>query len=188
MQVDPSGTLRPNHFVEKFLRTFAPDWAWENQRDDGAHEKMNERLVQEQADMDRFTNSLRTRHVTPNRPSPWLLPQLLQMKAADITTWPTLRILKLITGMSERTITKVIRRLEPKSGEICVAKCRPRYQKKGGLPKRFAPRLVLGVIKVFESDLENAPLNLKEKQEARGWITTLKRSLCHKVRTSVLGT
>jgi hypothetical protein len=90
--------------------------------------------------------------------------------------------------MSERTITKVILRLEPKSGEICVAKCRPRYQKKGGLPKRFAPRLVLGVINVFETDLENAPLDIQEKQAAREWIIKLKRSLCHKIRGSVSGT
>ena len=188
MQVDPTQSLRPNHFAERFLQKFAPNWPWESQRDDGAHERTNEKLAQEHADMDRFANALRLRHATPHKAAAWLLDELRQIKGHDVATWPTLRHLKLATAMSERTIAQVVSQLKPNPGEVRVVSWRPVYQKRGHPPKRFAPRLVIGVIDFYMNDLENAPLDTQQKNALLASAARLKKSLAQKIRLSVSGT
>jgi len=62
------------------------------------------------------------------------------------------------------------------AGEVRVVNWRPVYQKRGHPPKRFAPRLVIGVIDFYMKDLENAPLDTQQKNALLASAARLKRS------------
>lgn len=147
--VDPTGALSTRHFAERFLQKYAPDWNWRAQRETGRYERQNERIARMHAELARHDKALRTRFVTPDEPDAEWLSKLQKIRPEQPSSWATLRVLKFATGMPERAIWRMIMRAEPQEYEICVVGRRPVYQKRGGLPKRYAPRLVVVVLDEF---------------------------------------
>ena len=101
------------------------------------------------------------------------------------TTWPSLRELKLATAISERTLGKIIRNLKPKKTEITKEPrivprifdaSRRKFSRRGAVPLRYGPRLVVGVLNEFVNRLPEFPLDKKEREGMRKTAVRVKRA------------
>jgi hypothetical protein len=165
--VDPYGRMRDREFLEAFIQKCVPEWDWRKQtlnraqiEDRAARDEHN---IQEMAQMVRDSRAHRNRHVLPERPDPSRLIFLAnRIRPNEPMTWATLKELKLATGLSERTIRLIIESNRPKKSELVLK-----------TPKRFGPRLVLGVIEKFLERL----LDLQMDQKTRDHCIAAARQL-----------
>ena len=95
--------------------------------------------------------------------------RLRGMRSNDPTTWPTLRELKLATGLPERTIKRIIAgsQPEPRQTEIVTIPLRHISSKCGAMPRRYAPRLVVAVLKEFVNRLPELPIANEDQKRLR---------------------
>jgi hypothetical protein len=183
----------PSDFLEEFIVTHGQgrqnSWTYIVPR---TRDACDERNINEMAEMRRHSRALRQRFATPAKPDPSMLRHLRAVKPYDATTWPTLRELKIATALSERRIKMILVQLRPKpaNGEIIklplrhVFTTRGSGSKRGGLPKRYHPRLVLGVINVLICDLADYPIGDEERKCFREVAMTVKRALTQKLGAS----
>jgi hypothetical protein len=146
-------------FLKDFIATHAPDWDWRSQTEDRneaeEREARDERDMHELAEMLRDSKAHRNRHVLPERPDPSRLIILARrIRPNEPISWATLKELKLATGLSERTIRGITKSMHPKKSEIVTK-----------TPKRFAPRLVLGVIVAFLERLPDMQTDSKTRSD-----------------------
>ena len=192
----PLGWDKDTDFLGVFIRTHFPGVELWNCIDDATGPERHERNINEMAEMRRHSRALRERFVTARNPDPTALRHLRLVKPRDPTTWPTLRELKIATALSERTIKSILANLRPKpsNGEIKKLPLRHAFttrgygNKRGGLPNRYHPRLVLAVINVFVRDLADYPIGDEERKRFREVAMTAKRTLTQKLATSASST
>ena len=176
----PHGSWRSDHdFLTCFIEKHDPGWKWREQIDDGNHEKENERIAKLRAESERFSKAIRNRFVSPGAPASGmsLLP-LRGMRSNDPTTWPTLRELKLATGVPERTSKRIIAgsQPEPRQTEIVTIPLRHIFSKCGAMPHRYAPRLVVAVLKEFVNRLPELPIANEDQKRLRKMAMRVKAS------------
>jgi len=185
------------YFLVDFIRKCAPGWEWWNDVARTGPERA-ERNINEMAEMRRHPRALRERFVTAGKPDPTMLLHMRKVKSRDATTWPTLRELKIATALSERKIKTILAKLRPKPSDCEIVKLPFRHvfttrgsgNKRGGLPKRYHPRLVLAVIDVFIGDPADYPIGDEdsiadeEQKCVRKVAMTVKRALIQKLRAS----
>jgi len=160
--------------------------------DDATGPERTERRINEMAEMRRHSRALRERFVTPGKPDSTMLLRLRRLRPHDATTWPTLLDLKMATAFLEPKIKTILAKLHPKpaNGEITkpplrhVFTTRGAGSKRGALPKRYHPRLVLAVINVFIRDLADYPIRDEERKCVREVAMTVKRALTQQLRAS----
>jgi hypothetical protein len=88
------------------------------------------------------------RFITPDTPDADVLNDLRQrISPADPATWASLRELKMATAIPERSLQRIIADLRPDKSEVVIVPWRHRFAKTGAFPKRFAPRIVIGVLR-----------------------------------------
>jgi hypothetical protein len=141
-----------NAFLKDFIRTHAPGWDW--RKGAGTVAARDERYIRELAQDLRSSRAHRNRHILPVAPDPaWLIFLANRIKRNEPMTWTTLKEMKLAMGLSERTIRQTIKSSRPKKSELVLK-----------TPKRFGPRLVLGVIEEFLNRLPD--LDIGERQRS----------------------
>lgn len=112
-------------------------------------QRRNTAIAEETARIARREAAMTNQFITPDEPDLSYLSHLRGIAVNDSTTWPTVRDLKMVTAMSERTIKEIIAGLRPKRSEICMPPLRHRGKGRGAFPKRYGPRLVVGVLQQF---------------------------------------
>jgi hypothetical protein len=117
-----------------------------------------EQIAKEQAQMARHHEAWRKRYVTPDQPDIGMLYELRLTIPIDPASWPTLRELKMATAIPERLLEAIIADLRPRTGEIVRVARRRKFSERGAWPKRFAPRIVVGVLKEFAERLRTRPI------------------------------
>jgi hypothetical protein len=181
----PHGRWRSDHdFLTCFIEKHNPGWKWREQIDDGSHENANERLAKMGVECERFSKAIRNRFVSPGVPDYGALFRLRGMRPNDPTTWPTLRELKLATAIPERTIEKIIAKLRPTPAEIVTIPLRHTFSRRGAMPRRYGPRLVVGVLNEFVNRLPESPIANEDQKRLRKIVTHVKRSLSHRFSRS----
>jgi hypothetical protein len=157
------------------------DTAWRNQTDDPSHDEQDDALLKKHVRIERQCQSLMNRSVTPYVPDVDELIRLRKIAIDDPRTWPTLRELKLATAFSEKELRKIIANSRPQTSEIITS---VRSHKRGALPKRYHPRLVLIVLEEFLRRLRDFQISSAEQQTFRGITMTVKRALTFKLSRS----
>jgi hypothetical protein len=114
-------------------------------------------IAQEQAEIARHDEAWRNRFVAPDQPDVGMLNELRRIMPTDPASWPTLRELKMATAIGERSLEQMIAALQPAKVEIVRVARRRRFAERGAWPKRFAPRIVVGLLKEFRRLLSLAP-------------------------------
>jgi hypothetical protein len=178
----PHGRWRgARDFLEKFIQHYAPRWNWREEArigeaEDRNYKLENERIAKERAEDARWTMARVNKFWTPEFPDAGLLYGLAwdyrrsPWKKRRITrgTWPTLRELKLATAIPERELEKIIRRLRPKKTEITKEPqivprvfdaSRRKFSRRGAVPLRYGPRLIVGVLNEFVNRLPGFPID-----------------------------
>jgi hypothetical protein len=87
-----------------------------------------------------------------------------------------LRELNLATAIPERTLTKIIKKLQPKKGEVIRARLRHKFSKRGVLPLRYGPRLIVGVLGEFVDRLPEFPIDDGEGKRLQKTALLVKRA------------
>jgi hypothetical protein len=186
--VDRYGKLPDPEFLEAFIKRSAPDWPWREYQVDSAQldekRKLEDRSDLEKAASDRFVKAIRNRFVTPETPGLDMLRQLRGARPDNLNTWPTARILKLAMAIPERTIKKIVAKLQPKpkQTEIVTIPLRNVFSRRGAVPKRYHPRLVLAVVNDFISRLPDSSIGDKERKQFHKTAMTVKRALMLRLR------
>jgi hypothetical protein len=157
--IDPYGRIPDPEFLEAFIRKCALGWDWRKQTEGRKQAEKRaareERYIREWAQMNRDSRAHRNRHVLPERPDPSRLIFLAaRIRPNQPMTWPTLKELKLATGLSERTIRQIIKSNRPKKSELIFK-----------TPKRFDLRLVLGVVEKFLERLADVQMDQKPRDD-----------------------
>jgi hypothetical protein len=176
----PHGRWTSDHdFLTCFIRKHNPGWKWREEIDDGSHENANERLAKLTAESERSFKAIRNRFVSPGAPDSGMLLRLLRMRPNDPTTCPTLRELKLATGLPERTIRRIIANLRPEPGqaEIVTIPLRHIFSRCGAMPRRYSARLVVGVLNEFVNRLPEFPIANEDQKRLRKIVTRVKKAL-----------
>jgi hypothetical protein len=180
-------------FLEEFLRTHAPGWNWRDEARQGEIEhripkQEDDRFAQEHAEDGRWRMSWATKYHTPDAPDGVLLCGLAweyrKQRRFIRRTWPTLRELKLATAIPERTLRKIIKRLQPKKGEIIKESLRHKFSRRGAMPLRYAPRLVIGVLNEFLNRLPEFPIDDAERKRLRKTALLVKRAFAARLNPS----
>lgn len=166
-------------FLDAFIQKFAPGWDWRKDIDkNGELGAQNDQIAAENAVIYRADRAKKERYVTPDNPDLDSLHALKRVMVNDPTTWPTLRDLKLATALPERRLEKIVAALSPNKNEIVRIALRQRFRKGGAFPKRFAPRLVYGVLQEFLNVLSSdSSRNNAKREPAKQAALAVKRSL-----------
>jgi hypothetical protein len=183
--IDLHVRLPDTEFLERFIEAHAPrkeadGGAVENPNEDRRnYEQDNERIANLRAETERFSKAIRNRFITAAAPDSGMLLCLRQIRPNDPTTWPTLRELKVATAIPERTIKRIVANLRPKprQAEIVTIPLRHMFSKRGALPLRYGPRLVVAVLKEFVNRLPKFPIDNEEQKRLRKIATCVKRAL-----------
>jgi hypothetical protein len=194
--IDPDGKLNDTDFLKAFIQHYGEDYAlaslrglsssWpragpprvckagdKKERDARYTNELEQLAWQQKARLNRF--------ITPDKPDAGVLNDLWhRIKSTDPATWATLRELKLATAMPERAVRTIILKSEPKTREIVNVPFRPKWTKRGACPKRYAPRLVIAVLREFLTRLSAIAVS-DEKERLRSLANRLVRSLGQKV-------
>ena len=128
-------------------------------------EKRSERIAKEQDRQKRHDQAWVNRFIPPDEAHEGMLYELRRINPLDATSWPTLRELKMATGIDERSLKQMIAALQPAKGEIVRVARRRRFAERGAWPKRFAPRIVIGVLKEFRRQWSTAPDMIEEDRK-----------------------
>jgi len=143
------------------------------------------RISKESAWLARHEKARINRFVTPDDPDAGVLVDLRKrIIASDPSTWATLRECKLATGFPERTIKKMVADFSPRKSEIVTIGRRHKFIRRGACPKRYGPRLVIGILGKFVNHLSQFPIDDVERKRLRKIAMTLKRSLTFKISSS----
>jgi hypothetical protein len=180
--------------LEEFIQYHSPNWDWRTEAqigevEDRRYQRENERLAKVHADDARWGMAVTSKWYTPEVPDACGLLRLAwEWRSKKPTreksgwkhqrfirrTWPTLRELKLATAIPEKTLRKIIRNLRPKKTEMTRAS--RHGSKRGAVPLRFGPRLVVGVLDEFVNRLPEFPIDNEEKKRLRKIATQVKRA------------
>jgi hypothetical protein len=170
------GEVRVKRFVptDAWQRTEIPtdpaDWATlPGKIYYGRSRSRNERISEEQARRTRHDQARVKRSITPNEPDAGRVHQLKRIIPTDPTTWPTLRELKLATAIGERTIKRIIANLRPapRQAEIVTIPLRHKFSRCGAMPRRYGPRLIIGVLNEFVNQLPEFPIANEDQKRLR---------------------
>ena len=189
---DPSGRFSDREFLERFVEAHAPGFDWredarQGEIEDGIRKQQDEQFAQEHAEDARWKMAWATKFYTPSAPDGQLLcalaweyrrPRLGQKRIIRRTrrTWPTLRELNLATAIPERTLKKIIKSLQPKKGEITEESLRHKFSRRGAMPLRCGPRLVVGVLNEFLNRLPEFAIQSEEQKQLRRTALLVKRA------------
>jgi hypothetical protein len=181
--------LRLRDFLEEFINAHASGRDWRQDALEGGIEDQNynresERIAKETAEDERVRMSGATKYYTPDAPDGYWLCALAweyrrtprSQRRIVRTTWPTLRELKLATAVPERTIKNVISDLRPKNGEIVKEPLRHKFSRRGAVPLRYGPRLVIGVLNEFLNRLPEFLIDDGERKRLRKTALLVKRA------------
>jgi hypothetical protein len=181
---DPSGRLSDREFLDRFIEAHAPGFDWrqdalQGEKEDQEHERENERIAKENAEDARYRMAWANKFCTPDAPDGVLLCALVweyRKQRFIRRTWPTLRELKLATAIPERTLKKTIKSLRPKKGEIIKLPLRHKFSRRGAMPLRYGPRLVVSVLDEFVNRLPEFPMDDEQRKRLRKTALLVKRA------------
>jgi hypothetical protein len=198
---DPSGRLSDREFLERFIEAHAPGFDWREdarlgENDDRIRKQEDERIAQEHAEDARMRMSWATKHYTPDAPDGVLLCVLAWEYRRSPRghrriirgTLPTLRELNVATAIPERTLKKIIKDLRPTKGEIVRLPLRHKFSRRGALPLRYGPRLVIGVLNEFLNRLPEFPIDDAERKRLRKTALLVKRAFAARLNPSLRST
>jgi hypothetical protein len=193
-------------FLEEFIQHYAPNWNWREEARQGEIEdrnyaRENERVAKEHADDVRSRLGRRSRFFTPDIPDAFLLQHLAwewrrfarKQRRVVRKEWPTLRELKLATAIPERALEKIVRRLQPKKAEmtkepqivpLAFDMSRRKLTRRGAVPLRYGPRLVVGVLNEFLKRLPGVSIADEEQKELRKVAIRVKRAFVSRLSRS----
>jgi hypothetical protein len=161
--------------------------AWRSQTHE--FDQQDDALLKRNVRIERQCLSLMNRSVTPYVPAADELIRFRKIGVDDPRTWPTLTDLKLATAFSEKKLRTIIANSRPQTSEITAPlrskTQRLRISKRGALPNRYHPRLVLIVLEEFLKRLRDLPISNAEQQTFRETAMTVKRALTFKLSRSV---
>jgi hypothetical protein len=189
---DPSGRFSDREFLERFVEAHAPGFDWredarQGESEDRIRDQEDNRIAQEGAEDERSRMSWATKYYTPDAPDGFLLCSLAweyrKQRRFIRRTWPTLRELNLATAIDERVIKKIIKSLRPMKGETIKA-VRNKFSKRGGIPLRYGPRLIVGVLKEFVDRLPEFPIDDGEEKRLRRTALLVKRGFAARLGCS----
>jgi hypothetical protein len=95
-----------------------------------------------------------------------------------------LRELKLATAIPERTLQKIIKSLRPARGEIIKEPLRHKFSRRGAVPLRYGPRLVIGVLNEFVNRLPEFPMDDEQRNQLRKTALVVKRAFVARLNAS----
>ena len=188
--------LRLRDFLEEFIGTHDPSFDWREDARQGEieeriREQQGERIAQEHAEHARWEMAWVTKFYTPDMPDDVGLSALAweyrKRQRLIRRTWPTLRELKLATAIPERTLKKIVLSLRPKKGEIVKEPLRHKFSRRGAVPLRYGPRLVVGVLNEFLNRLPEFPIDEGERKRLRKIAFLVKRAFVAKLAHSAQG-
>jgi hypothetical protein len=190
---DPDGKFPNRKLLEHFIEVHAPGWDWRKEADEGKQaDDIEERFAKERAEDARWRMAHATKFYTPDAPDGVLLCVLAweyrKRRRIIRRVWPTLRELKLATAIPERTLKKIIKRLRPKKGEIIKLPLRHKFSRRGALPLRYGPRLVIGVLNEFLNRLPEFPIDDAEQKRLRKTALLVKRAFAARLNASCRST
>jgi hypothetical protein len=146
------------------------------------HMSRQNQIAQEEEQMARYEEAWRNRFVAPDQPDIGMLNELRRVILTDPASWPALRDLKMATAIPERALKTLIAGLCPTKGEIVIVERRRRFAERGAWPKRYAPRLVIGVLKEFAQQAHTrSGINHAERARMLELTTSVVRSLAGKI-------
>src|SRR5262249_40708069 len=100
-------------------------------------------------------------------------------------TWPTLRELKLATAIPERVLARIIKKLRPQKAEmtkeprivpLVFDPSRHKSSRRGTVPLRYGPRLVIAVLNELLNRLPEFPIDDGERKRLRKTALLVKRA------------
>lgn len=180
-------------FLEEFTKTHAPGWdpredARQGEIESVNREKEDKRIAKEIAEDARLSKARTSKFYTPDAPDGYWLCALAweyrKQRRYIRRTWPTLRELKFATAIPERTLKKIVRSLRPKKDEIVKFPLRHRFSRRGVLPLRYAPRLIVGVLNEFVDCLPQFPIDDGERKRLRKTALLVKRAFAARMGRS----
>ena len=207
---DPRRTLPDDEFLERLIEAQSPGFDWRQDAREGEIEDENrrredERIAKEIAESERVLLARFSKFVTPDAPDASLLLSLAwewrhkplsreEMKQPGWSpkppkkmirrTCPTLRELKLATAIPERTLKKIVKSLRPKKGEIIKEPLQHKFSRRGAVPLRYGPRLVIGVLNEFLKRLPEFSITDEERQSFRKMAIRVKRAFAARLNPS----
>jgi hypothetical protein len=155
--------------LRRIVPTHPADWATlPGEIYYGGSRSRNEQIAKERTSMKRHDEARVNRFVTAE-PDAGMLYDLRRIIPTDPTTWPTLRELKLATGIQERTIKTIIANLRPTptQAEIVTIPLRHMFSRRGAMPRRHGPALVIGVLNEFVNRLSQFPIANEDQKRLR---------------------
>jgi hypothetical protein len=183
--------------LEEFVKRHSPDFDWredarQGESEDRIRDQEDNRIAQERAEDERLRMSWSTKYYTPDAPDGFLFCNLAWDYRRSATkrrrfirrTWPTLRELKLATALDERTLKNIISDLRPKNGEVVKEPLRHKFSRRGAVPLRYGPRLVIGVLNEFERRLPEFPVSDEERKLIRKTALLVKRAFAARLGPS----
>jgi len=190
---DPERRLSDRKFLESFIEAHAPGFdLWEDVRqgeiEDRIREQEDQQIAQEYADDARYRMSLTTKYYTPTAPDGYWLCDLAweyrKRRRLIRTTWPSLRELKRATAIPERTLKRIIENLRPKTDERVTLPFRHKFSRRGALPLRYGPRLIIGVLREFLNRLPQFSIDDDERKQLRKTALLVKRAFAARLGRS----
>jgi hypothetical protein len=181
----PHGEWFTCDFLKEFINTYAPGWNWREDARQGEIEgrkqkEEDERITKEIAEDARLSEARTSKFYTPDAPDGyWLCAlawQYRKQRRFIRRTWPTLRELKFATAIPERTLKKIIKSLRPKKGEIIKLPLQHKFSRRGALPLRYGPRLIVDVLREFIDRLPEFPIYDRERKQLRKTALLVKRA------------
>jgi hypothetical protein len=205
---DPGKELSDDcKFLESFIEAHAPGFDWREDARQGEietrnYKQENGRIARDIAEDARWVMARATRFHTPDapdgtllcalawesqskKPSPEEFKRLMwaawKHRIVIRKTWPTLRELKLATAIPERELEKIIWDLRPKKGEIIKEPLRHKFSGRGAVPRRYGPRLVIGVLNELLNRLHEFLIEDNQRAGLRKTILTVKRAFAARI-------
>jgi hypothetical protein len=178
----------------------------------------NERIAKEHAEDARSGMARATKFYTPDAPDPVLLCALaweVRHKKPSPEgfkrfgwsawkhwtvireTWPTLRKLKLATAIPERVLRGIIKNLRPQKNEMTKEPrivprifdaSRREFSRRGAVPLRYGPRLVIGMLNEFLNRLPEFSMDDEERKRLRKMELRVKRAFVARLTHSCSST
>lgn len=181
--IDPDGKLEDADFLSCFIKGLEDSvppgykrdfelWPHAPVRVSTYHEKRarDVRIAQDLAQLRRQEKARVNPSLTPAEPDPGVLNDLrLRIIPSDSATWATLLELALATGIRQRVIRGIIANLRPapSQAEIVTTPFRHKFRSRGAVPKRYGPRLVIGVLNEFLNRLPKFPIDNEGQKRLR---------------------
>jgi len=182
---DPGQRLSDREFLERFIQAHDPGLDWREdarlgEKEDRIREQEDEQSAREQAEDARLRMSSATKYYTPDAPDDYWLCSLAwqyrHKRPFVRKMWPTLREVKFATAIPERTLKTIIKSLRPKKGEIVTLPFRHKFSRRGALPLRYGPRLIVGVLNAFMARLPQFSVDNAERKTLRQTALLVKRA------------